>query len=469
MALGLGRPWPNGRQGSNCFISMEFFVKKTTQWLGGAFLVACLIYALSPNLGTLSAKLGFWEWRNHLVFFSGVVSLAFMALAMLISVRPSWAERAMGGLDKAYVLHKWAGIWAWVAVLVHWLLEHLPRAMVKKGLLLPPGPSAKLSLSPLAEKLVRSGLHFADFIFFLMLALMLVALLRKIPYRFFGYAHKLFPVVFLVAAWHSVTVQLKAQWLSSPAGYLVIALALAGSIPAFISLFQGIAKTRKVKAVVAGLQKHGGNMLDIRLETPPQSFAHSAGQFAFLSFEHDKEPHPFTIASAGGSPSLRFVIKALGDHTFGLMHRLNIGERVEVEGPYGQFHFRDNKARQIWVAGGIGITPFMARLDELEKAGPYASPRPPIDFWYCTQTEEENRFPENLEALCQKSGIRLYRKVAQKGELLSAEEVGRAAGGLQEAGVWFCGPKAFAQSLREGLKRQGLEGEAFHCEAFEMR
>jgi len=443
-------------------------VKKTTQWMLGTLLVSCAIYAFSPNVSTLFANPGFWEWRHHLVFLSGVVALAFMALAMLISVRPAWFERAMGGLDKAYAIHKWAGIWAWVAVIFHWLVEHLPKWGVKGGFLAPPIRSGKGGLSPFAKQLVESGLLFADLIFFSMLALMLVALFHKIPYRFFRHTHKLFPVVFLVAAWHSVTVQLKAHWLSSPAGYGVILLALAGSIPAFISLFQCIGCTRKVKAVVARLQRHGDNMVDIHLETGAQNFTHSAGQFAFLSFERDREPHPFTIASASHEKGLRFIIKALGDHTKKLVRHLQPGEKVKVEGPYGQFHFKDDKARQIWIAGGIGITPFMARLDELAREGG-VSCAPAVDFWYCSMTEEENAFPEDLEALCQRSGIKLHRKVAQRGELLSAEEVVEAVGKLEEASIWFCGPQGFAKSLLRGLKERGMDERAFHCEAFEMR
>ena len=440
-------------------------MKKTTQWIGGTLLFSCVVYALSPGLSVLFSGADFWEWRLQLLFFSGVVALALMALAMLISVRPAWVDSAMGGLDKAYVVHKWAGIWATVAAVLHWLVEHLPKFRVRRGLLAPP-PSADEGLSPFVRGLVESGLHFADQAFYLMLVLVLIALLRKIPYRFFRYTHKIFPVVFLVSAWHGVTVQLKAQWLFSPSGYFVIFIAVAGSIPAFISLFQCIGKARKVKAVVVRLERHGDRLVDIHLQTKSKTFSHAAGQFAFVRFGHKQEPHPFTLASAGEEGRLRFVIKALGDHTRKLVKNLQPGEQAEVEGPYGQFHFESNKTRQVWVAGGIGITPFMARLEALAKG---EEPSSPVDFWYCTATEEEAAFPADLESLCQKSGVKLHRMVAQKGQLLSAQAIQTELGSLEETSVWFCGPRGFAKCLLLGLKKQGFDERAFHCEAFEMR
>jgi len=51
---------------------------------------------------------------------------------------------------------------------------------------------------------------------------------------------------------------------------------------------------------------------------------------------------------------------------------------VTVEGPYGCFDFEDNHPRQIWVAGGIGITPFVARMKYLAH---HPGERQPIDLF----------------------------------------------------------------------------------------
>ena len=38
-----------------------------------------------------------------------------MVLAMLLALRLAWMDRALGGMDKVYRLHKWAGIGAIVS------------------------------------------------------------------------------------------------------------------------------------------------------------------------------------------------------------------------------------------------------------------------------------------------------------------------------------------------------------------
>nr|WP_246253992.1 hypothetical protein [Comamonas jiangduensis] len=91
----------------------------------------------------------------------------------------------------------------------------------------------------------------------------------------------------------------------------------------------------------------------------------------FASFEGLEGPHPFTIASApdgyartdDGRQLLRLVIKPLGDYTQTLHARLQPGQTVRIEGPYGHFDGQGAARRvQVWIAGGVGITPFLALL-----------------------------------------------------------------------------------------------------------
>jgi predicted ferric reductase len=62
---------------------------------------------------------------------------------------------------------------------------------------------------------------------------------------------------------------------------------------------------------------------------------------------------------------LTLVTKELGDYRRRLPETLHIGRPVRVEGPYGCFTFDENRPRRIWIGGGIGITPFIARMKEL--------------------------------------------------------------------------------------------------------
>jgi len=90
---------------------------------------------------------------------------------------------------------------------------------------------------------------------------------------------------------------------------------------------------------------------------------HESGQFVFVTFDASEGAHPFTISSAWtGDGHMQFLIKDLGDYTKVLPATLKVGDPVKIEGPYGRFNFSGTRRRQIWVGGGIGVTPFVARL-----------------------------------------------------------------------------------------------------------
>jgi ferredoxin-NADP reductase len=109
-----------------------------------------------------------------------------------------------------------------------------------------------------------------------------------------------------------------------------------------------------------------------------------AGQFVYATFhqsEIPREPHPFTIASAPGGDHLRIVVKRFGDFTSSMMS-LRPGCAVWLEGPFGRFCLEGDPVNaQTWIAGGIGITPFLSWARSLERALP-------VDLYYCTPAAE---------------------------------------------------------------------------------
>ena len=56
---------------------------------------------------------------------SDFLSMALMSLAMWLASRPAWLEKPLGGLDRMYRLHKWAGILDAVFAFLHWLIEDI--------------------------------------------------------------------------------------------------------------------------------------------------------------------------------------------------------------------------------------------------------------------------------------------------------------------------------------------------------
>ena len=94
-----------------------------------------------------------------------------------------------------------------------------------------------------------------------------------------------------------------------------------------------------------------------------------AGQFFFWRFFTKGfwyTQHPFSLSEAPHGDSFRITVKNLGDHSakFG---EIPVGTRVFAEGPFGVFT-DDSRTRDktLLIAGGIGITPVRALLEEMD-------------------------------------------------------------------------------------------------------
>ncbi|MFT4080617.1 ferric reductase-like transmembrane domain-containing protein [Rhodomicrobium sp.] len=442
-------------------------MSRTNRWIGGSILFGVLIYAMAPNAFAAISDPGFWNWRRDIVLFSGTISFVLMTLVVLISTRNPMLERLTGGLDKGYVIHKWAGIWAVSTGALHWLVEKTPKWTYSLGIWPEKVKGARAAVPDWQVALWKSGNVAAEYTIYAAIILTIIALINRIPYRYFRFTHKAFAFSYLVFAWHSATIMLKPDWFATPSGYIVLALAVVGSIAVLQGLFGYIGLSRRAEAVVTAFRDHGG-ILDIRLAaTGGYAMAHNPGQFAFLRFDHDAEPHPFSFASSGkDAKQFRFGIKALGDYTTKLAESISVGQRVKLEGPYGGFHFDHPTSRQVWIAGGIGITPFLARLEHLAANG--GTDRP-VDLWYCAATVESAKWPTDLASLCEEAGVTLHVMVAERQEFLSAQSVQETTGTIEDVSVLFCGPHGFARAILGGLKTRGFDENNFHYDAFGMR
>ena len=191
----------------------------------------------------------------------------------------------------------------------------------------------------------------------------------------------------------------------------------------------------------------------------------TAREFAFVSFQADEGPHPFTITSAWHNDGvLRFLVKGLGDYTRRLPGLVAVGDLVQVEGPYGRFNFDSSRTRQVWVGGGIGITPFIARLQQLA-AWPDGRP---VDLFYSTTLLDATAVA-TLQADALAAGVTLHVLEDARDGRLSAERIRQAVPDWRSGSVWFCGPAAFGQALRRDMLALGLARGAFHQELFALR
>ena len=419
--------------------------------------------------GVLSAPYEFFALRTSLVNGTGILGIGVMSVGVMLAIRPVWLEPFLGGLDKSYRLHKWLGITALGVSIFHWLWTKAPKWMVGWGWLerpvRHPAPEQTVALFRYFQSQRGLAESVGEWAFYAAVVLIALALLKKFPYRWFFQTHRLLAVVYLVLVFHAVVLMKFTYW-GQILGPVMLLLMAGGTVAAVVSLFRKVGVRRQAVGVIEALESHPGNrVLKVSLTLKDRWPGHEAGQFAFLTFAPKEGAHPFTISSAWhGDGRMFFLIKALGDHTGELPATLKVGDLVKVEGPYGRFGFGGRQPRQIWVAGGIGITPFIARLQALARQPDGKT----VDLFYSTSAPDE-AFIAKVRQHAHEANVTLHVLVAGQAGRLTSEQIRQAVPQWKTADFWFCGPAGFGQSLRQDFMALGLPPDDFHQELFEMR
>src|SRR2546421_1073207 len=129
-------------------------------------------------------------------------------------------------------------------------------------------------------------------------------------------------------------------------------------------------------------------------ERPP-GFVHQAGQSLMLTLP-SSDSHPFTIASAPHERDLMIATRMRESAFKTSLASLLSVDAVSIDGPSGLMVLHDDAARAaVFLAGGIGITPFLAMArDAAHRRLP-----PRITLFYSNRRPEDAPFLSELDAM----------------------------------------------------------------------
>lgn len=446
---------------------------KRTFW--GTLGVLVLLWLIAEPSVFQSAA--FFALRGAMVQLSGILAIGCMSVAMILALRPRWPESWLGGLDKMYRLHKWLGITALVIAIIHWLWANGPKWAVGWGLLERPTRGARPPIQNPVEALFvdlrGSAEGLGEWAFYGTVVLIALALIQYFPYRLFYKTHRLLALAYLVLVFHSI-VLIKFSYWTSPVGWVMAGLLAGGAWAAVLVLLRRVGAGRQVKGRITSLRYFPGvTSLETEIEVPYGWPGHKPGQFAFATSDASEGAHPYTIASGwhAENPRITFITKELGDHTSRLREKLRVGQEVKVEGPYGCFTFDDDCPHQIWIGGGIGITPFVARMKHMtiQKSARDWPEAQTVDLFHTTADVDEEALSK-LAADAQYADVRLHVLIDARDGRLTGERVRESVPRWREASIWFCGPTGFGEALKQDFAAHDFPVEhRFHQELFAMR
>lgn len=192
-------------------------MKKITCLGIATFIIACVIYLLPQFYILLTIQGDGWLLRKEFILFSGVVAWVFMTLAIVLPLRLPALESMTGGLDKGFILHKWAGIITLTTGVLHWMMKIVPKWLAQQGWITPQQKIKHMagSAPEWSIELASMGQTIAEWAIYILIVLCIVSLSKKIPYHVFRYIHKIFPLIYLSITFHTLTILSKTSWWSS--------------------------------------------------------------------------------------------------------------------------------------------------------------------------------------------------------------------------------------------------------------
>ncbi len=194
--------------------------------------------------------------------------------------------------------------------------------------------------------------------------------------------------------------------------------------------------------------------------TRPDGFSFTPGEGVELAIDEPEwrnESRPFTPTCLEQDRVLEFIIKRYPEHggVTEALHGLQPGAKLSMSPPFGTIA---HKGAGTFIAGGAGITPFMAILRALAAGGRLAghglifANKTPADI--ICEKELQHYLGERCHLLCTQSSVPGYedRRIDKAYLQETIEDLGQV--------FYVCGPPGFMDTVTEGLKQLGAEAEA---------
>lgn len=435
---------------------MVLFLRKNRGWAAVLFLVllpAVRWMAMMPindrffNLSVSMTSLG---------QITGLAGMTLFAVSLILGARLKVLDKYFGGLDKVYQNHHVIG-----AVSFSMLLFH-PLFLVFKFI--------QFSLRDAALFFLPSldwARNYGIISLFFMIVLVAMTFYIQMKYQTWKSSHKYMVFVFLFAVLHTYYAVSDVSRDDILRIY-VLGLAAIAFVVGFWRAFMHEYYNRNFDYEIIKIINIGSGILEIEMAPKEEKMNFEAGQFIFASFKSkamSAESHPFTIASAPGEENLKIAVKALGDFT-AEMEKIRVGDKVSIEGPYGGFSYKKGASKnQIWVAGGIGITPFLSMAHALKITDHYK-----IDLYYSVNNPVEAVFLAELSKISlANKDLRIIPWYSKESGRLNGEIISKLSNGVQDKDLYLCGPPIFMISLSEQFENQGISRDRIHWENFNFK
>lgn len=211
----------------------------------------------------------------------------------------------------------------------------------------------------------------------------------------------------------------------------------------------------------------GEGLTEIVLGPLGRPLVYSPGQFAVLHLESKQgwQRHPFTLTSSPDEADVRVTVKALGNYTSRISDLVQPGMPAVLSGPHGRFTHAKGTSHQVWVAGGVGVTPFLSWMRSLDEHPPPGR----VDLFY--SVTDEAPYAAELRSIAEthpEVTVHVLR-TSVDGRLTADRLLESVGADRSELSVFMCGPGPMLQQLQSGLRDAGIPPWRIYREYFDWR
>ncbi len=384
-----------------------------------------------------------------------------MILQLVLVARLPWLDRRIG-MDRLTSWHRWTGFTLFWLVLLHPIFILLGYASEYRSTPLTEFNNLRAQM-PVLLGILAAGTVLV------VAGLSVRAARRRLSYEVWHAVHLLLYAAIVFALIHQLY-EVSTFTSSPPAraywwALWVFALGslIAGRV--VLPLWRNARHRFRVAAVVpesddvVSVYVTGKNM---------EKLPARAGQFMiwrFLGHGRWWEANPFSLSAAPDGRSLRLTAKAVGS-TSARLRTVPVGTRVFAEGPYGAFTaLSRTKPAALLIAGGVGITPIRALLEEATG---------PTTVLYRAHTTRDAVLLGELQNLARSRGAQLHVLTGRTGAgsppntPFAPENLAALVPDIRDRDVYVCGPVAMTDAVLRSLRALKVPAAQVHWERFSL-
>ena len=209
---------------------------------------------------------------------------------------------------------------------------------------------------------------------------------------------------------------------------------------------------------------------------------YQAGQYislrVFIPELGYKQPRQYSLSDCAGKSYFRISVKKeqpsakVQGYVSNTLHQLGINDCVELSAPTGNFFLANPYKTNVFISGGVGLTPMLAMLNQLLTNQEY---KYDIHFIHTTRNAQVHAMKEQLKTLASEHpNLKLHvaYEHPQKTDILGQDY--HQAGYLKlntdlvppQADYYLCGPAPFMQAQHQALVELGINPKQIYSEAF---